>query len=81
MLKCIDRCGQLDKSNCEGGSQRRYWQIVTTVATVTEEVETVPSVTSIRSVDSRAHNSRPVGSDKYLVFNLHQHPSHTAHVQ
>ena len=24
---------------------------------------------------------RPVGSDKYLVFNLHQHPSHTAHVQ
>ena len=27
------------------------------------------------------HNPRPVGSDKYLVFNLHQHPSHTAHVQ
>ena len=25
--------------------------------------------------------ARPVGSDKYLVFNLHQHPSHTAHVQ
>ena len=52
----VDRCGQLDKSNCEGGTQWRYWQIVTTVATVTEEVETVPSVTSIRSVDSRADN-------------------------
>ena len=25
------------------------------------------------------HRSRPVGSDKYLVFNLHQHPSHRAH--
>ena len=26
-------------------------------------------------------HSHLVGSDKYLVFNLHQHPSHTAHVQ
>ena len=26
-------------------------------------------------------NSRPVESDKYLVFNQHLHPSHTAHVQ
>ena len=29
----------------------------------------------------RQQVTRPVGSDKYLVFNLHQHPSHTAHVQ
>ena len=31
--------------------------------------------------DSDHSAPRPVGSDKYLVFNQHQHPSHTAHVQ
>ena len=38
-------------------------------------------VARLQEVDNDKSCARPVGSDKYLVFNLHQHPSHTAHVQ
>ena len=53
------------------------------VRTFVKDVFKISKIMAFAAKDNCPENqwTRPVGSDKYLVFNLHQHPSHTAHVQ
>ena len=65
----------------QGGAQGEEVQRWTTTLYICQLYNLSPPHMLFLSAVYYKHVTRPVKSDKYLVFILHQHPSQSAHVQ